>query len=74
MNEVNARLPPRQPKRQNDMPSHQTYPSETNNAQKHAFVEATTEEVAAKAPLHSVVAEIAHHYKEVAKCQARGLI
>lgn len=50
MHEVNARLPPKQPQKQDYMLSHQTYPLETNSVQMWTFIEVATKEVVAQAP------------------------
>lgn len=49
MNEVNLRLPKvAQEAKDNNMPSHQTYPSKTNSAQRLVFAEATIEAAVSK--------------------------
>lgn len=61
MNEVNARLLPKQLKKQDNIPSYQIYSLETKSAQRRAFVKAIAKKATAKALLPKGVTEIAPH-------------
>lgn len=68
MHEVNTRLSPMQPKRQNNMPLYQTYPYKTNSTTRREFEKTIVEKATTKAHLPREIVGVNLQQKEVTKC------